>query len=57
MQTFLSSYSLLSYAARRRKLAQQAEDIADAYAPDADWKAFQANDFVMGISLDDYKHH
>jgi Zn-dependent peptidase ImmA (M78 family)/DNA-binding XRE family transcriptional regulator len=36
----------LPIEARRRILAQQADDIADTYEPDADWKEFQAGDFI-----------
>jgi Zn-dependent peptidase ImmA (M78 family) len=40
------AFMQLPIEARRRILAQQAEDIADAYEPDADWKEFQSGDFV-----------
>ncbi len=40
------AFMQLPIEARRRMLAQQAEDIADAYEPDADWKEFQAGDFI-----------
>ena len=40
------AFMQLPIEARRRMLAQQAEDIADAYEPDADWKELQAGDFI-----------
>ncbi len=40
------AFMQLPIEARRRILAQQAQDIADVYEPDADWKEFQAGDFV-----------